>query len=83
LTWLPLIYHWIKCNIDDATHDSITSCGGIFRDYQTNFLGCFAFNIGILYALSAEIMRFILTIELAHKKGWIKICDKLLVLDIP
>lgn len=85
LMWLPLIYPWVKCtsNTDGAANDGPASCGGIFRDYQTIFFGCFASNICILYALNAGIMRVILAIELAHKKDWIYICDKLLVLNIP
>ena len=38
--------------------------GGIFRDYQATFLGCFASNIGISKTLNAEIMDVTLVIEL-------------------
>lgn len=69
---LPPTYPWIKCNTDDAAYGSLgpASCDGMFRDYETNFLGCFAYNIGISYALNIKIMSIILAIELAHEKGW-------------
>jgi len=72
MMWLPPVYLWIKCNIDGIAHGSQgpTSCGGIFRDYQANFLGCFASNIGISYALNTETMGVILAIELTHEKSW-------------
>ena len=68
--WLPLVYPEIKCNTDGYGSPGSDSCGSIFRDYQDNFLGCFAFNIGISYVVNAEIMNVVLSIELAHEKGW-------------
>ena len=42
--WLPPTYPWIKCNTDGAAYGSLglASCDGMFRDYETNFLDCFA-----------------------------------------
>lgn len=62
--WLPSVHIWIKYNTDCVVNGSLSpaSYGGIFRDYQANF-GCFVSNIDILYALNAEIMAVILSIE--------------------
>jgi hypothetical protein len=43
-------------------------CGGVFRDYEANLLGCYASNI-VSFALYAELMRVILAIEIAFDKG--------------
>jgi hypothetical protein len=40
----------------------------VFRDYQTNFID--ASNIGVSYALHADLMRAILVIEIVFHKGW-------------
>lgn len=68
---LPPFYSQIKCNIDGTTHGTLglSSRGGVFRDYQDSFLGCFASNNGIQNTLNAEIMSVILVIELAREKG--------------
>ncbi|MCI05365.1 ribonuclease H protein [Trifolium medium] len=64
--WHPPLIFWIKCNSDGAGHGSPdnAACGGVFRDYQGNFLGCYAFNIDVSFALHAELMGAILAIEL-------------------
>lgn len=61
--WLPSVHIWIKYNTDCVVNGSLSpaSYGGI--DYQANF-GCFVSNIDILYALNAEIMDVIFSIEL-------------------
>jgi hypothetical protein len=48
--------YWIKCNTDGATQGCprLAACGGIFRDSSAATLGCFARNIGVMYAFHAE-----------------------------
>ncbi|MCI00245.1 ribonuclease H protein, partial [Trifolium medium] len=72
ILWHPPLTSWTKCNSDGAAHGSPgnAACGGVFRDYQANFLGCYAFNIGVTYALLVELMGAILAIEIAFEKGW-------------
>jgi hypothetical protein len=46
--WHPPIHSWIKCNIDGASLGSsgLAACGGIFRNWKGDSLGCFAYNTG-------------------------------------
>jgi hypothetical protein len=70
MLWHTPIISWIKCNSGEAAHGSldIAACGGVFRDYQTNFLGCYASNIDVFFALYAEFIGAILAFEIALDK---------------
>lgn len=62
-SWNPPPYYWIKCNTDGTY-------GDIFRDRSATSLGCFSLNLGITFALHAELTVAKLAIEIAYKKGW-------------
>lgn len=62
----------------------LSSYGGIFRDKSVAVLGCFAVNLGISYALHAELIDAMFAIELADKKVWHNLwleCDSQLVIS--
>lgn len=60
-------YAMTKCNTDGAAHGSpgIAACGEDFRDSNAMFKGCFTYNIGITYALHAELIVVMYDIEIA------------------
>ncbi|KAK2421259.1 hypothetical protein QL285_031907 [Trifolium repens] len=70
--WQPPPLRWVKCNSEGASkgNHGLPACGGIFRDYHANDLGCFASNLGVMDAFSAEIMGAINAIENTQRKGW-------------
>jgi len=72
IIWQPPVFDWIKCNIDGASlgNPGPSSCGGIFRDKNADFLGAFAYNLGISNSLIAELNGAMFAIELAHHRGW-------------
>ena len=72
IIWQPPVFDWIKCNIDGASlgNPGPSSCGGIFRDKNADFLGAFAYNLGISNSLVAELNATMFAIELAHHRGW-------------
>lgn len=68
----PLI-NWIKANTDGAMvqNPTIAACGGLFRDYNSNFIGGFAQNLDSDSSFVAELLAAaIMAIEIAHSKGW-------------
>jgi hypothetical protein len=62
--WQPPILNWIKCNCDGASlgNPGPSSCGGIFRDSTSSFLGAFTYNLGISSSLNAELVGAMLAI---------------------
>lgn len=56
----------------------LAASGGIFRDYMSAALGCFAVNIGNYFAIHAELIGATMGIELTFNKGrqnlWLE-CD--------
>lgn len=63
---------WIKVNIDGAAigQPGKALCGGIFMMCRGFTKGCFAMSLGTQTSLYAEIMGFILAIELAKVRNW-------------
>jgi hypothetical protein len=55
IVWQPPIANWVKCNTDGASNLVTSSCGGIFRNSDADFLCCFAENISLGSAFSAEL----------------------------
>jgi len=55
IMWQPPVFNWIKCNIDGASigNPGSSSCGGIYRNNHAEFLGAFAYNLGITISLVA------------------------------
>jgi ribonuclease HI len=70
--WQPPVFNWIKCNSDGASlgNPGPSSCGGIFRNSNAEFLGAFAYNLGISNSLCAELNGAMYAVEIAHRKGW-------------
>lgn len=56
--WHSLPGSWVKCNTDWAAKGNlgIAACGVIFRDANAAALGCFAENIGVSFAINAELI---------------------------
>jgi ribonuclease HI len=63
---------------------SKSSCGGIFRNNDADFLCCFAENIGPTSAYFAELVSALRAIEIAHSKNssnlWLETDSSLVVL---
>jgi ribonuclease HI len=70
--WQPPVFNWVKCNSDGASlgNPGPSSCGGLFRNSKGEFLGAFAYNLGISNSLSAELNGAMYAVELAHHYGW-------------
>lgn len=49
ISWFPSPCYWVKYNSDGASRGSpgFSACGGLFRDYRTSIMGCFAGNLGM------------------------------------
>jgi hypothetical protein len=54
--------HWIKANCDGAATYGATSYGGIFRNYNGQFLGYFAEGLGVGHSLIAELCGIMRTL---------------------
>lgn len=73
--WLHPPCNWTKCNIDGAAHGSpgISGCGVIFKGYHAAALGCFSCHLGCSTSLFAELSAAINAIEIASRRGWLKL----------
>lgn len=65
--WKPPIPRWVKCNIDGSATPQASACGGIFRDYESNLLLCFAENTGLNNAFHGKLLGAMRAIELAKQ----------------
>jgi ribonuclease HI len=70
IVWQPPIANWVKCNTDGASNLVTSSCGGIFRNSDADFLCCFAENTGLGSAFSAELAGALRAIEIAANNNW-------------
>ncbi|KAJ4710481.1 Ribonuclease H protein [Melia azedarach] len=70
--WLPPTRPFVKVNTDGVSKNNpgAAACGGVFRDFQGEFLGAFTMNLGCRSSLVAEIMGIIQGISYAAKRGW-------------
>ena len=68
----PPLVNWVKCNSDGASlgNPGAAACGGIYRNSNSDFIGAFAINLGVTTTLCAELIGAMVSIEIAHKKGW-------------
>jgi ribonuclease HI len=69
----PPVFSWIKCNSDGVSlgNPGPSSCGGIFRNSSAEFLGAFAYNLGISNSLCARLNgAMYAVVEIAYQKGW-------------
>lgn len=70
IIWSPPIVGWIKCNTDGASTATSSSCGGVFRDQNANFLSCFAENLGGGSAYQAKLAAIMRAVEIASQRNW-------------
>lgn len=72
ILWQPPLPNWIKCNIDGASkgNPGLSSCGGIFRNNEADFLMCFAEPLGFSSSFQAELCGALRAIEVAHQMNW-------------
>ncbi|XP_024640616.1 uncharacterized protein [Medicago truncatula] len=70
IVWKPPTHPYIKVNTNHSLHNSNAACGRIFRDQYGAFMGGFSANIGVFSVFEAEIMRFIISIEMAARHHW-------------
>ncbi|XP_058725702.1 uncharacterized protein LOC131596995 [Vicia villosa] len=73
--WSPPPLGWITGNIDGAATGcpSISSCGGIFRDYKGDHCGSFCAFLGEGKADFAEFCAVMVAIKKASEFGWNKL----------
>jgi hypothetical protein len=72
IIWLPPSLNLIKCNIDGAScaNSGLASCGGVFRDHNSDFLCAFAEPLGIATSFFAELSGALKAIEIAFSNNW-------------
>jgi len=70
VVWKALTITWVKANTDGSAQNSLTSCGGIFRDFRGTFFGGFASKIGEGSVFEAEIHGLMLAMEFAAANNW-------------
>jgi ribonuclease HI len=70
--WHPPLLNWIKCNIDGASHGNPgpASWGGVFRNYQANFLYAFAEPLGFASSYHAELCGAMQAVDIAFCRNW-------------
>jgi hypothetical protein len=70
--WHPPLMNWYKCNIDGASNGNPgnASCGGIFRNFASDFIYGFAEPIGIASSFVAEICGAMRAIEIVFQNNW-------------
>jgi len=84
--WSPPLASWIKVNTDGAaTKNPLeASAGGIFRNAEGIYIGCFSQFLGPKNALYAELVAAMTAIEIAHLKGyhnvWLESDSQLVIL---
>jgi ribonuclease HI len=70
--WHPPIIGWLNCNIDGSSlgNPDSSTYNGVFRNFNGNFLGCFAVSIGLAHVLKAELWGIIFAIDATFDRGW-------------
>ncbi|KAL6123817.1 hypothetical protein ACLB2K_076334 [Fragaria x ananassa] len=84
--WHPPLSPWIKLNTDGLAkgNPELAACGGVFRDYQSHFIGRFSTPIGHHNAFFSELLAVIIGIELTFQLGWQHVwleCDSTSVVE--
>jgi ribonuclease HI len=70
ILWQPPMESWLKCNIDGAYTLALSSCGGVFRNHEADFILGFAEPLNPLSPFHAELSGALRAIELAHYFNW-------------
>jgi len=67
VVWNPPILNWTKCNTDGTFvgNPGHASCGGFYRNFNSDFIGGFAINLGVTTALCSELIAAMVAIEVA------------------
>jgi hypothetical protein len=75
ILWHPPLLNWVKCNTDGASvgNPGNASCGGVFRDFNADFLLAFAEPLGFASSYFAELCGVMKAIEIAYNKHWTNI----------
>ncbi|XP_061355349.1 uncharacterized protein LOC133299869 [Gastrolobium bilobum] len=75
IAWQPPDYRWIKLNTDGAAKGSpgVAACGGLCRGSDGQWLGGFAYHVGIVSAFTAELWGILKGLEFTWNKGFRKI----------
>ena len=65
--WVPPLPGWVKVNVDDSAKGALGGIvsTGVFRTCRGFVKGCFVADMGVGYALEAEIWAVIIAIEVA------------------
>jgi len=71
--WQPPSPNWTKCNTDGSTSGNMYSCGGIFRNCNSDMLICFGENTGTGNSLHVELSGAMRAIELATTHQWLNL----------
>jgi len=73
--WIPPTPTWIKVNTNGALtkNPNRASCGGVFRDHNSIFVGAFAQNLNTNSAFNAELLGIITAINIAVENNWMSI----------
>jgi ribonuclease HI len=73
--WIPTLGNCVKCNIDGASkgNPGAASCGGIFRNCNSDFLLCFAEPLGFVSSFIAELNGALMAIEVASQMNWLNL----------
>jgi ribonuclease HI len=72
IIWQPPLMSWIKCNIDGASsgNPGNASCGGVFRNSESEFISAFAEPLGVASSYFAELSGALRAIEIAYANNW-------------
>jgi len=70
IIWKPPTLPCIKVNTDESLQNSNVACGEIFRDQSGVFMGCLSASFGDYSVLKAEIMGFIIAMEIVARHHW-------------
>jgi len=70
IIWKPPTLPCIKVDTDESLQNSNAACGEIFRDQSGVFMGCLSASLGDYSLLKAEIMGFIIAMEIVARHHW-------------
>jgi ribonuclease HI len=75
ILWHPPLFHWYKCNTDGASNGNPgpASCGGVFRDHNSDFVFAFAEPLGVCSSYFAELSGALRAIEIAFERNWLNL----------
>ncbi|GAU35943.1 hypothetical protein TSUD_394910 [Trifolium subterraneum] len=75
IIWQPPLLNWIKVNIDGAScgNPGNASCGGVFRNYNADFMFAFVDPLGVETSYFAELCGAMKAIEIAFDKNWLNL----------